>query len=176
VLVDATREIAETGDFSVFDEDEVAEAEAGAHAYDLENCGWGQSDVAALDYAFQGVARSYDAGPVSFDLTNEGDEMHEMAILRKNDGTTESFDELFAMEEEQALTKVELVAIIEPTAPGDDDYAVADLEEGDYAVVCFLPVGATPDAFEAVESGAGDPSAFGPPHFTEGMKAEFSVG
>ena len=38
-------------------------------------------------------------------------------------------------------------------------------------IVCFLPVGATPDNMEALESG----ELQGPPHFTEGMVEEFTV-
>lgn len=58
--------------------------------------------------------------------------------------------------------------------PGDDDYFVADLEEGEYIALCFIPVGLTPEAAAAVEEGGEEPQ--GPPHFTQGMRAEFTVG
>ena len=38
-------------------------------------------------------------------------------------------------------------------------------------IVCFLPVGATPDNMEALESG----ELQGPPHFSQGMLEEFTV-
>ena len=46
---------------------------------------------------------------MSFKFTNEGAEDHELAIARKNDGVTESFDELLALPEEEAMTKVTFV-------------------------------------------------------------------
>ena len=56
-------------------------------------------------------------------------------------------------------------------APGESDTLFVDLEPGRYVIVCFLPVGATPDNMEALESG----ELQGPPHFTEGMVEEFTV-
>ena len=56
-------------------------------------------------------------------------------------------------------------------APGDSDTLFVDLEPGRYVIVCFLPVGATPDNMEALESGELE----GPPHFTQGMVEEFTV-
>lgn len=44
--------------------------------------------------------------------------------------------------------------------PGDEGSALVTLEPGDYAMVCFVPVGGGED---------------GPPHFTEGMLHEFTV-
>jgi hypothetical protein len=41
---------------------------------------------------------------------------------------------------------------------------VADLEPGDYAVVCFIPTGS-----------GGDTEGDGPPHFTKGMVSYFEV-
>jgi hypothetical protein len=46
-----------------------------------------------------------------------------------------------------------------------------DLEPGRYVIACFLPVGATPENMEALESG----ELQGPPHFTQGMLEEFTV-
>jgi len=56
-------------------------------------------------------------------------------------------------------------------APGESDTLFVDLEPGGYVIVCFLPVGATPDNMEALESG----ELQCPPHFTEGMVEEFTV-
>jgi hypothetical protein len=174
VLIDTIEEIAETGDFAAFESPEVEEASETVHDFDLESCGWGEAAVEATDYAFEGIEDTYEAGVVSFDLTNGGEEMHEMGIFRKNDGVTESFDELLALDQEEAEAKATDVTFVEPTAPGDSDYSVVDLEPGEYMAVCFLPVGATPELFEAVESGEQAPPE-GPPHFVQGMKVEFTV-
>jgi hypothetical protein len=161
-----------TGDFSGFEAPEFEAAEAKVHAFDLENCGWAQSEVSMADYSFQGLEDTYEAGPVSFDVTNEGKEMHEFILLRKNDGVTETFDQLLELPQDQAEQKTTAVgsAFAEP---GGTDYAVAELEPGDYLAICFVPVGLTPEAAQAAETSGTEPS--GPPHFTEGMRAEFTV-
>ena len=161
-----------TGDFSGFEGPEFEAAEAKVHAFDLDNCGWQQSDVAMADYSFQGLEDTYEAGPVSFDLSNEGKELHELILIKKNDGTTETFDQLLELPEDEAQEKTTVVATAF-AEPGGTDYAVADLEPGGYLAVCFIPVGLTPEAAQAAETSGTEPD--GPPHFTEGMKAEFTV-
>jgi hypothetical protein len=47
------------------------------------------------------------------------------------------------------------------------------LEPGRYAMVCFIPVGFTPEV--AAEAAASGTEPEGAPHFTEGMIAEFTV-
>jgi hypothetical protein len=115
---------------------------------------------------------AYEAGPVSFDLSNEGKELHELVLVKKNDSTTETFDQLLELPEEQAQKKTTTVASAF-AEPGGTDYAVVDLEPGEYLAVCFIPVGFTPEAAAAAETSGTEPS--GPPHFTEGMRAEFTV-
>ena len=165
ILVGAVDELAETGDFEgVFGQPEVEEASDNAHAFDLENCGWEQTDVTAVDYAFEGLPETLPTGPVSFEFTNGGEEFHELALARKNDGVTETAEELLALPQEEAMTKVTILGgTFAP--PGESEYAVQDLEAGDYIAVCFIPVGATPENEEGN----------GPPHFTQGMFSEFTV-
>ena len=172
-LVAAVDEVAETGNFGVFDSAETAEAGDDAHAFDLANCGWESSEVTAKDYEFEGVAAEYEAGPTSFEFTNAGKELHEFVVLKKKADTEESFDELLELPQEEAEGKVDQVGNVF-AEPGDDDYFVADLEEGEYIALCFIPVGLTPEAAKAAEEGGEEPQ--GPPHFTQGMRAEFTVG
>jgi hypothetical protein len=165
VLVAAVDELAETGDFeAAFENPETEEASDNAHAFDLENCGWEQVDVTAVDYAFEGIPETVPAGAVSFEFANEGEEFHELQLARKNDGVTESAEELLQLPEEEAMEKVTILGgTFAP--PGESEYVVNDLEAGDYIAVCFIPVGATPENEEGT----------GPPHFTQGMVAEFTV-
>jgi hypothetical protein len=165
VLVAALSEVAETGEFEAFESPEVEAAGDADHTYAIEQCGWNVVDVTATNYAFDGIDAEMPAGIASFELSNAGTELHELVLLRKADGTTESFDELLALPEELARTKVEPAgaAFAEPGEEGV--YAIADLQAGEYLAICFIPVGALDEESEAN----------GPPHFTQGMKTEFTV-
>lgn len=166
VLDSSLTEVEETGDFSVLESDEFKAAEANAHEHDLANCGWEAVEVNAIDYAFEGFPSTMEAGKISLEFTNdsEHEEFHELALFKKNDGVTESATELLELPEEEAETMAEFVAgTFAP--PGESNFAVTELEAGDYFVACFIPVGAT----EENEEGTG------PPHFVQGMVAEFSV-
>jgi hypothetical protein len=167
VMVAAIREMTETGDFAAFETPEVTAASERVHAYDLESCGWATVDVVTSDYTFDGFPAEVPAGVTSFELDNEGPEVHEIVLLRKNDGVTESFDELLAMPEDEAEGKATFVGVAGPVPAGEGAYLVADLEPGDYLALCFLPVGTT--------SLDGGPPPEGPPHFMSGMTQEFTV-
>jgi hypothetical protein len=117
------------------------------------------------DHSFTGLPESLDAGVHSFELTNGGNEPHVMVLIRKNDGVTESFGELAAMPEEEALTKATIVGQ-GFAAPGESSYVLADLAPGDYLAMCPLPAG-------WVDMSAPPPD--GPPHFTHGMTHQFVV-
>ena len=168
VVIAGFDEVAASGDFQALEDDqEVQAAELRIHEFDLENCGWGSSEVEGLDYAYKGVADA-GAGLHSFDFENTGKEFHMLGIVRKKDGTTESWDELLALPEDQSEAKTEFIGEVSVN-PGHRDYFVADLEPGEYLAVCFIPVGSTEEAHESGQ----EPD--GPPHFTKGMKAEFTV-
>ena len=148
--------------------------------------------VTAQDYHFEGLPSSVPAG-TSLTLTNAGHEVHELLVVRKNDGVTESFDELLALPQEEALQKVTVTGILfaapgESAAMGMDATgapspmtAITVAQEGEYLAICFIPQGTTemPDfsAQAAPPSGAPAASAApqGPPHFLLGMKQEFTV-
>jgi hypothetical protein len=69
------------------------------------------------------------------------------------------------MDEEEASQRVEFMAATFAPA-GETGTAAADLRTGDYAMVCFVPVGS---------EASGEPAGDGPPHFIEGMWASFTV-
>lgn len=167
VLFAAFDQVTVDGDFSKLETPEVAAAEAQTHAYDLANCGWNKVDVTAAEYSFQGIPATLEQGTTSFELTNGGKELHEMTVLKKKEGVTETFDELLKIEDEaEAKKKVDEVASTF-TPQGKTDHAVGELEAGEYIVLCFIPVGTT--------SQEAAPPENSPPHFTQGMKAEFKV-
>ena len=156
-LVDvATRSVDDPSQFEDSGGQE-AYSEIGGVVHD--DCGYEAVDVTGVDYAYEGIPESLPAGPTSFSFTNDGGEEHEMLMFRKADGETRSFEELFALSEEEAGDAVTFtLATFSPI--GATTYAIGDLEPGQYAAVCFIPVGGAED---------------GPPHFTEGMLAEFEV-
>lgn len=166
VLTSAVDELASTGDAdSVFGRPEVGAADGNVHAFELDNCGWTIRPVAVTEYAFD-LPSELDAGVTSFELTNEGTEQHQLQLLRKNDGVTETADELLVLSDEEILDKATVVGIVEAD-PGDSYYTVVDLEPGDYIALCTVQVGKT--------SEDATPPDDAPSHFTQGEVSEFTV-
>lgn len=128
--------------------------------------------LTAVVYGYEGVPDRVPAGPVAIQMANDGQELHEAVVFRINDDVTEPEEELLALEPEEAETRATQVAGAF-AVPGQDGATSAELDAGRHAVVCFLPVGATREAFaEAIATGA-EPE--GPPHFSQGMVAELTV-
>ena len=176
----APPEIAETVDSAVTTFEELGEGAFDDEAFVaslreidqfvLDNCDFEQVDVTMEDYAFNGIPDEIEKGTVAFNLSNEGAELHEFVLVRlKGDATLDDLLELPEDASEEDLG--ELAAEVRGggfAEPGGSDLALINLKRtGNYVAVCFIPVGSTPDA--------GDEGGSGPPHFTEGMAAEFEV-
>jgi hypothetical protein len=129
-----------------------------------ESCDVETLDVTATDYKYDGIPDELTTGYHVVNFSNDGQEQHEAFAFMINDGVTESLDEIFEMSEEEAFGKVTPVnAAFAP--PGGSDTGSWNLTTpGNYAVVCFIPVGSV-----------GEAEGEGPPHFTEGMVREFTV-
>jgi hypothetical protein len=130
-------------------------------------CGWPVTDVTATEYQFGGDLDGLEAGRVGFSFENSGTEAHHMVLFRINDDVTQTMEELFELPDEEIEGMVQDVGYAQ-ALPGQSDTSFMDLTEGRYGMVCFLPVGAT--TWE--EANTSD----GPPHFTQGMFREFTVG
>jgi hypothetical protein len=163
----AFAEMAETGDPSVMEQPDTAAAFDTLHAFELENCGWTRQDVTATEYAFAGLPDELAAGPVSFELGNDGSELHELQLFRRNDGVTEPVERLLALPEEEVMSKVTPVGSGAFAPPGESGYMVVDLDAGDYIALCFIPTGMT--------SEDQPPAPDAPPHAAHGMVAELTV-
>jgi len=130
--------------------------------------------VTAVDFKFEGVPDEVASG-TTFGLTNGGQEVHEMVVVRKLPTTTQSFEELLALPQDQATALVEDVgfAFAEPGTTAAQTVTAG--EPGEYLMVCFIPAGTTslpsldPNSSEAPSLGTGAP------HFTLGMTKEFTV-
>jgi hypothetical protein len=167
VLTRAVDELASTGDVdAVFGRPEVGSAIGNLHAFELDNCGWTIRPVAVTEYAFD-LPGELDAGVTSFELANEGTELHELQLLRKNDGVTETADELFALSLEEILAKATFVGYVDAVPPGETYYTVVDLGPGEYVAFCTVQVGKT--------SEDATPPDDAPPHLTRGEVSEFTV-
>jgi hypothetical protein len=114
-----------------------------------------------------------ETGALAFKLTNEGTEIHEIRFVRlKGDAT---LDDLLELPEDASEEEIgELGSQVRgggAAFPGQSDMAYVNLKKpGNYVAICFIPVGSTPELFD----GTGE-FGTGPPHFAEGMAAEFEV-
>lgn len=136
------------------------------------NCGYQDVAVKAQEYKYIGMPESLDAGPTLVSLTNEGSEFHEVVIIKKKPGTTETAEEIIALPQEEAMTKVDMVTTAF-AEPGKTAWASATLTPGDYIFACFIPVGFTPEAAKQAEKSGEEPQ--GEPHALKGMVHEFTI-
>ena len=147
------------GDPEAFDSDATFETYTGVLDATVAECDFETVSATAVDYGFEGIPETVPAGTVALQLENSSEsEMHEMIIFQKPEGDTRSAEELLndpAMEESGPPPVGFVFA-----PPGETSTGLAELEAGSYFAVCFIPVGGGED---------------GPPHFTEGMLAEFTV-
>ncbi|MGH9186103.1 MAG: hypothetical protein ACRD0U_09865, partial [Acidimicrobiales bacterium] len=96
-LLDVIDEVAATGDPAPFEDPEFVELSAEGEAFTDEECGWTRQEITALDYAYEGLPERVDAGVARFAMVNEGEELHEIALFRKDEGVTASAEELLAL-------------------------------------------------------------------------------
>lgn len=130
--------------------------------------------VELVDFAFDMPAMEFTAGQHVWEVPNAGEQIHEMVIMRQGEGVT--FAQVQAMlsappatpeaggmasPEAAAMAGPPPITLIGGVAPMNPDYtnwAILELEAGDYFAICFVP----------------DP-ATGAPHFALGMLMPFTV-
>lgn len=137
------------------------------------------TEVIAVDYHFEDLPETIEAGS-QLAMHNESTvEVHELVAMAIPEDETRSVEELIALPQPEliaALGGEPALVMIAP--PGEDAFPVVGdgtLDAGRYLVACFIPTGADPDEYmqAAQESQDGPPQvAGGPPHSTEGMYAE----
>ncbi len=151
------------GDFSVFEDPAFASSEAAVDGWMLTECGYEQTEVTASDFEYQGLPDAMPAGASAVSLTNEGEELHEIAMVRIKDEVTMSVEELLALPQEQVIGMVDIVGIVF-AAPGETGTTFVEGTPGRYFAACFIPEGTV-----------GGAEGSGPPHFTLGMLGEYTV-
>ncbi len=139
-------------------------------------------EVVAVDFAFEGLPDSIDAG-TQLTLRNDAQsELHELVAFRLDDDETRSVEEILALspEEAQAALGEPSTVILAPPSSEQVAVPVGDGklgEVGRYAIVCMIPTGADPDEYMAAAATSDGPPdvAGGPPHVVHGMFAELTV-
>jgi hypothetical protein len=119
-------------------------------------------EVSGIDFGFEGLPATVDAGRAAIRFTNAttSGEMHELVLMKRNDGTTESVDELMALGQDELMAKLTMVGVAFADAADAESVLLTDLEAGDYIAICMIPVGG---------------GETGDPHAAHGMVAEFEV-
>ena len=148
------------GDGEGFNSESTFEQYTGLVSGAVDACDYEPIEVTGVDYAYEGVPDTLDAGTVAFRFVNAAEEEdHMMGIVRKKDGVSLTWTELLELPEDEGESMTEFLG--DAFAPaGGESSALATLTPGSYALICFIPVGSGED---------------GPPHFTEGMIHEFTV-
>lgn len=140
-------------------------------------------EITAVDYAFDDVPATIDAGS-RLTLVNESSvEIHELVAFRLPDDDERSIDEIASLPPQELLALVgpEPATVLLAPPAGDVIPAVGDgtlVDPGRYALICVIPTGADPDEYlrAAAESEGGPPEVDGgPPHIAAGMYAELVV-
>jgi hypothetical protein len=170
-LVETTRSAIETQSDPA-QEPAVREAEMAVGAYAFDHCGWQTAEVTTTEYEFAGLPRRFTTGPAIIRVTNDGAEVHELAIVRLKGG--EKVRRLIRHAGHQQLPRELSHDVVDP---GATVYTIVDLRRtGRHAGLCFVPVGTTPEVVAAStgdDPHGGDPDA--PSHATEGMHVTFEV-
>jgi hypothetical protein len=132
-------------------------------SYYFDNCELAaQIDVTGADYAFAGIPEEVDAGLVGIRFTNisEGEEPHELFLMRRPDGDTRTVEEIAGLDQETVFGEYQPVGVAFANTPDSSMSVLLNLEAGEYVAICNLPT-------------AGDEAD---PHARHGMVAELSVG
>jgi hypothetical protein len=161
---DLVRDALVGGDPSVLEGPEYMAADDAIDEYMLAECGYEQLEATGVNYEYEGLPETVEAGIVAVTFTNEGDELHEIGIARFNDDVTQPIEQVLALPEEQLFSMITFTGAAFADPGGGSDTTFLRLEPGRYGAACFIPQGTTHDT-----------EGTGPPHFTLGMFAEFTA-
>ena len=139
-------------------------------------------DVTAVDFSFEDLPSTIDAG-TQLTLRNDADrELHELVAFRLPDDEKRPVAELLKLPESELMPMLGAPSTVLLAAPGEDQVAaVGDgtlTEPGRYLVMCSIPTGVEPAEYlraAAAANGQKPNVDGGPPHFTSGMFAELTV-
>lgn len=148
------------GDAAAFSSDETFETYSALVEDAVEACDMPTAEVTAVEYAYEGLPATMEAGSAFVNLTNDGAEEHEIFIFKLPEGEAGSAEELLAGLDPDTDEPPGEFAGVTFAPPGESSGTLVELTPGRYLALCSIPVGGGED---------------GPPHFSEGMHGEFSV-
>lgn len=168
-MLGAVEQVTTSGDFSAFETPEFTEAQGEVYPYLSEGCGWTSMETSAVDYSYEGMPETVEAGTVVITMANDSaaGEPHELGLVKLTDAAADlTVEELLALPEAEAeqYFDMEDSGAHLFAAPGAVGGVTADLTPGRYAYACFVPTGTTMDT-----------EGTGQPHFMEGMFGELTV-
>lgn len=171
VMVDSVNKlIATKGQEEGTETREFAKAQTNVSNWMFDNCSFdAKVTVTTKDFEFDGLPATMKPGLTAFLVTNVGPEAHEMTLNKKKADTTESWQDLLKLPEDQAKAKVVGEGGAFVPAVGDTALLVVDLTPGDYAAMCFVPMGSSTSSDGTVTQGTGAP------HVMSGMIKELTV-
>ena len=114
--------------------------------------------VTGTEYAFEADVEGVTAGPVAVRLDNDGEEEHQVSIVRLKEGKTQADFAALGNDLSQFDDVLQTFGGPNGVAPGASLSSVQVLDPGDYFFVCFIPA---PD---------------GQPHAAKGMVMPLTVG
>ncbi|HEX4904625.1 MAG TPA: hypothetical protein VFU93_04180 [Acidimicrobiales bacterium] len=114
--------------------------------------------VTGKEYAYDADVEGITAGPISVTLDNEGEEEHQVSIVRLKPGKTQADFAALGADVSQFDEVLETFGGPNAVAPGESNSSLQVLEPGDYFFACFIPA---PD---------------GQPHAAKGMVLPLTVG
>ena len=142
-VLSAVRTALDEGDTAALESLEFFEAESVMDEYVFDNCEIeNKQEFVAVNYEYQGVPETLEAGQTGLRMENRGTEVHEAIVFRINDDVDTPIRELLDLPEEEAEASMEFRGAAF-AGPGEAGSAVIDLDPGRYAFVCFIPVGTT---------------------------------
>lgn len=142
----------------------------------------GATEVVAVDFGFEGLPDTIEAG-TRLTLHNDSEvEVHELVAMAIPPEETRSAEELITLPEPELFAAIPgEPALVLVAPPGEESFpALGDgtLVAGRYLVFCAIPTGADPDELmQAMQEATDGPPQVdgGPPHFASGMYAELTV-
>lgn len=158
-LLEGAQAVADDGNPEALFSEEGMQAQTNIGAFAHDDCDGTKVDVEATEYAFDGIDDELPAGRTSFKFVNNGTEEHELIVLRRNDDSEATWDDLAAGGPEAMFAEAAFTGVVF-APPSATSYAALDLEPGTYFMVCTIPVGG--------EEG-------GDPHLAHGMHQTVEV-